>query len=257
MKTRFAASLVFSAILVASSSVLAVQQADPGAPASGSVAAPQKQIHISEPATVLLKLSKGQVTEEVIVAYIENARRNFDLNADEIVYLKQEGVSDKVVAAALNHHAKIPQATVTVPHETAPAPAYMEAQPQQAPQTVVVTQPQTTYVQAAAPEPTYVYGGYSYYWPFYYSYYPYYYGYYGYHYHPYYAHYGYHGGYSHYGGGAHGWYGGGGAHGGYSGGGNAHAPMGSAHSVSYGGGGGGARGGGFSGGGAHGGGGHR
>jgi hypothetical protein len=174
MKLRLIAPLVVATVFSALSTSQAVQLEPASAPAS-----PVKPIRISEPASTLLKLSRGQVSEQVVLAYIENARRNFDLSADEIVYLKQERVSDKIVTAALNHHFKIPSPVVTYPQQTiyAPSPAVAQ-QP-----TVVVTQPQTTYVQAA-PQPVYVYSypAYSYYnpYPYYYSYYPYrYYGYYG------------------------------------------------------------------------------
>lgn len=229
MKTRLIASVVLPVLLAGFSNAFAVQ-ADPAATAPAA----QKQVRVSEAASVLLKLAKGQVSEQVIVTYIENARRNFELSADEIVYLKQEGVSDKIVAAALAHHASIPQAVVSVPQEPAPAP--MQSAPQQ---TVVMAPPQTTYVEAA-PQPVYVYSSpsYSYFdaYPYYYSYYPYRYPYY-----PYRNGYGsptfsvnFGFGHGYYGGGYRGGFGGG-YRGGFSG---SHVPSyhsGSAHNIGFGG----------------------
>jgi hypothetical protein len=162
MKTGLAASLLLPALLATFSNTLAVE-VQPTQP---------KQVRVSDAALVLLKLQRGEVSEQVIVTYIENAKRNFDFSADEIVYLKQNGVSDKIITAALNHRAKFPQVILAPPsQQTAVTPR----QPQQ---TIVVTQPQTTYVQAA-PAPVYVYSppAYSYYYnpvPYYsYNYYPY------------------------------------------------------------------------------------
>jgi hypothetical protein len=166
MKTRLAALVILPALLTTFSTPFAVELQQTTPTPTTSAPSQPKQHRISDAASVILKLKRGDVSEQVIVAYIENAKRNFDLSAEEIVYLKQEGVTDKIVTAALNHHAKIPQPIVSVPQQTAAAPAPVPSQP-----TVVVAPPQTTYVQAAPP-PVYVYSypSYTYYDPFPYNY---------------------------------------------------------------------------------------
>jgi hypothetical protein len=169
MKTRLAARVLLPVLLVSLSSSFAVES---------------RPLRISETAATLLKLQRGDVNEQVIVTYIQNARRNFDLSADDIVYLKKEGVSDKIVSAALSHRAKFPQVVVSAPQPQPQQPATVQVQPAPQP-TVIVAPPQTTYIQTA-PAPVYVYSApsYRYYnpYPYSYSYYPYRYRHYGYHY---------------------------------------------------------------------------
>ena len=177
----------------------------------------------------VLKLSRAKVGEETILAYINRATTSFDLTADDMVYLKEQGVTDRVLNSML---AQRPIATPSVNQQPTPAPAPAGGNQQvltapgvpQAP-TVVYQQTPTVVYQQAPPtvietSPTYVYSE-----PYYnsYGYYPYY-GYYGWGYpgvrlsvgFGYYG--GYRGGYYH--GGYHGggYHGGGGFHGGGHGG---------------------------------------
>jgi len=49
----------------------------------------------------VVELTKGGVSEAVILAVIARDNTPFDLNADELVALKQQGVSDTIVMAML------------------------------------------------------------------------------------------------------------------------------------------------------------
>lgn len=136
----------------------------------------------------VLKLSRAQVSEGVIINYIENSGVIYSLTSSEIVYLRGEGVTDRVLATMLNQRAKVTadvaaqnaaqaaaaQAAAAQAAASAPAPA---PAPTQAPPGAYAPAPDT---QAQAPASSlYViqdpsvqaaYSGYPYY------YYPYYYG---------------------------------------------------------------------------------
>ena len=73
----------------------------------------------------VLKLTKAQMGDEVIVSYINNSGTAFHLTADEMVYLKDQGVSQPVMAALLQAKAAVPapQAAPAVMANPAPAPA--------------------------------------------------------------------------------------------------------------------------------------
>jgi hypothetical protein len=180
----------------------------------------------------ILKLSRAQVSDDVTVNFIKNSGTIYNLTPKDIVYLRNEGVSDHVINTMLDQRSSVPagMATQTAPPSAPQAPAYPDANAAAAAQASAQYAP--TYAQPAPvyaqPEPAYapassVYVmpysspgyGYSGYYPYYGGYYPYYGpsvvfgfgyrggGYYG----------GYHGGY--YGGGYRGSGYGGGGHGGH------------------------------------------
>lgn len=176
----------------------------------------------------VLKLTKAKVSDDTIIAYISHSTSSFALTANDIVYLKEQGVTDRAITAMLNQRTPAPSAPQYV-QSTAQNQAGSSVQnapgTTQAP-TVIYSSPQPTVVQTY---PTYVYTepsyvSYPYYYPYYRSYgwYPgislsfgwgYYGGYHGGGYHG-----GYHGGYYHggyyHGGGGGGYHAGGGYHGG-------------------------------------------
>ena len=138
------------------------------APDPKSVSAPAPQLAYGVPQ--VLQLAQAKISDDTIIAYINNSRINYALDANQIIYLRQQGVSDVVVTAMLNQ----PKAGVAVPapatyaaQPAAPAPA---PAPALAPTvTYVQTQPTVTYVQTAPPV-TYYYSN-PYYYPSY-AYYP-------------------------------------------------------------------------------------
>jgi hypothetical protein len=172
----------------------------------------------------VLQLVQAKVSDDTIIAYIHNSGNSYGLNADQIIYLRQQGVSDNILTVMLNQ-----PRPASSPAPTAPPDNSYQAQ---APAVYTPT-PAPTYVQSAPPPSTvyvvpnsqnYYYNTYAqpYYYP--YSYFPsislafgfggssyYHGGYYG----------GYHGGY-YGGGGYHGGYPSGGYHGGGMGGGGWH-----------------------------------
>lgn len=102
----------------------------------------------------VVQLEQAKLSDDTIIAYIHNAGVTYVLTADQILYLREQGVSDAVITALLMNPPTVPApvAQPTVPAVSAPAPP------------VTVPAP-VTYVQPA---------------PVYYPYYPYYYPPYGY-----------------------------------------------------------------------------
>jgi uncharacterized membrane protein YgcG len=184
-----------------------------------------KPVHLSDGVSDVLTLVREHVGDDIVVGFIESSRKPYNLTAKEILYLRQEKVSDRVLAAMMNQRKKVaPSPALTASQAPTPAPpqpantdtsstapstsVQLETPSVQAPTVYVPTAP--AYVSPGYANYGYPYYGYPYYW----GYVPpvslsfgFGYGYYG-HGHGYYGGGGYHGG----GGGYHG--GGGGSHGG-------------------------------------------
>lgn len=157
----------------------------------------------------VLQLSQAKIGDSTIIAYVQNSGTVYGLDAPQIVYLKQQGVSEPVINAMLNQRAAV-AAQAAAQAQTPPPNNAQYSTPASASSVITVAQPatpapSTTYIVPdtqtynyntwAAP---YYYYPYTYYYP-----YPYYYNYY-----PVGIYFGWHGGY--YGG----WHGGGSWHGG-------------------------------------------
>jgi len=201
-------------------------------PATASQAAPQLSYGVAE----VVQLVHANVGEDVIVNYVQNSGNAYGLDASQILYLKQQGVSDRIVNAMLGQHSRVAATQAATP-QNYPAAG-------NAPTATAVPQPAATYAQSGQPSSVYVipdtqtYNYYAnsypyYYYPYYYYpyYYPYYYGWpavsfsFGYYGGGYYGGYHYHNG--GYGGAWH--YGGGSYHGGGGGGGSYHGGGGGGH----------------------------
>jgi hypothetical protein len=137
----------------------------------------------------VLKLSQANVGEDIILKYVQNSGTIYNLRPNDIVYLRNKGVSERVVNALLDQRKRVELASQAaapaVPQQSAPvndpatqAPAATSGSTPQA-----YTDPNATYVEAPlTPPASSVYvipysGAYSYYGP--YGYYPYYSGWYG------------------------------------------------------------------------------
>jgi hypothetical protein len=119
-------------------------------------------------AAEVLKLVRAQINDDTIVAFVRSSKRSYYLNANEIVYLREQGVSDRVLTAMLEQRKQAPETSVaSMPSQQAnpAAGASYIAQPS----TAYIAPPSTAYVQPAtayvSPPPVYAYPAptYSYY----------------------------------------------------------------------------------------------
>ncbi len=92
----------------------------------------------------VLKLSRAKINDDVTVIFVQTGDRSYNLTASEILYLRKEGVSDRVLTAMLNQRSSAPS--------TLPAPAAADASFASAPQSV--TPPTATAFLEAAPAST-------------------------------------------------------------------------------------------------------
>jgi hypothetical protein len=64
-------------------------------------------VHLSRPAEEVLKLSRAKLSEGAIVAYIMNSGSTYSLTVSEILYLREQGVSDFVITTMLDQSRKL------------------------------------------------------------------------------------------------------------------------------------------------------
>ena len=134
-------------------------------PAAASENAPQLAYGVPQ----VLQLAQAKVNDATIIAYIKNSGNSYGLNADQIIYLRQQGVSDAVITTMLNQPK--PGVAAATPATPAPQPVASTADAGQVSTATVA--PTATYVQTV-PETTYYYQPYyqPYYYPYYYGWYP-------------------------------------------------------------------------------------
>jgi len=84
----------------------------------------------------VLQLSQAKVGDDTIIAYVRNSGNSYGLDADQILYLRQQGVSDNVITAMLSQPKPAPVAPVAIlPDNTTttayvtPAPTYVQTVP--------------------------------------------------------------------------------------------------------------------------------
>jgi len=160
---------------------VAAQDAPKATPASDqTVTAPASQtatLQLSPGVPDVLRLVQSKIGDETVVAFISNTGKTYKLSASEIIYLREQGASDRVLAAMLNQSSQSPVTAAPVatapvtpaPAITAPA-ATVWAPPAQP--SIAYTAPAPTYVQPTTvyvPQPVPVY---NYYYPDYGYYYP-------------------------------------------------------------------------------------
>ena len=138
MKTSNSRGLFLTVTITA---VLVLAARNVPAQDSTTSAAPTAPVQLSYGVSQIIQLSKAKVSEDTIVNYIRNSGSSYGMDASQIVYLKQQGVSDTVINTMLNQPRSAAQA--------APQPAYPAAS---SPATVVA-QSAVTYGQTT---PTYV-----------------------------------------------------------------------------------------------------
>src|SRR5476651_1077516 len=103
MKTQtiknFVAAMTVGSLAVLASNALAQDSTTPAAqPTATSAAAPQLAYGVPE----ILRMAQAKITDDTIIAYIKNSGNSYGLNADQIIYLRQQGVSAAVLNTMLN-----------------------------------------------------------------------------------------------------------------------------------------------------------
>ena len=115
------------------------------AQASGVSAVPTD---LSPAAVDVVKLAEAGMGDDVILSYIQNSQAAFNLSADDVLYLKDLGLSSQVISAMLNHDSALrnnqqsysatvePPAAPAAPEPVAPvqpapaaAPVYVSSPP--------------------------------------------------------------------------------------------------------------------------------
>lgn len=144
MKTRNLKKLLWAVTAVSALSFLAGNAVAQNSTASTAApttvqAAPQ----LSYGASQIVKLAQAKVGDSTIIAYIQNSGNSYGLDANQIIYLRQHGVSDAVVNAMLN------QPKTYASAQTAPQQTTGET-------STAVAQPTVTYVQSVPTSSVYV-----------------------------------------------------------------------------------------------------
>ena len=83
----------------------------------------------------ILELSQAKVDDGTIISYVRNSGNSYGLTADQIIYLRQQGVSSAVLNAMMSQPAPGvmgPNANAGIPMPSGPAPqvSYPQAPPQ-------------------------------------------------------------------------------------------------------------------------------
>jgi len=170
MKTRFLPLFTLCGVVASSGLVARAIESSPTQPsdtasAVPASAAPQFSGRINEVVT----LSKSGVDQSIVLSYIKNSPGPFEPSADEIIKLRDMGVSTPVLTAMMERGAQVrDQARVAA---VAAAPEQPNTSPSQAP--VITETPPSTYAGAdySAAQPastvTYIGGDYGYSYPYY------------------------------------------------------------------------------------------
>jgi uncharacterized membrane protein YgcG len=204
-------ALAAAGVMALSTANLFAQTTAPAPGDTSSAGATTAGLEVTPAMSQVLQLAQAKISDSTIIAYVQNSGTVYGMNASQIVYLKQQGVSESVINAMLN------QRTALAAAPQPPMPPENTAQ-YSTPDNTTVAQPTTPAPSTAYIVPdtqTYYYNSWAY--PYYYPYYSWYYpvgiywGWHGGYYGGYYG--GWHGGYGG------GWHGGGGFHSGGGGGG--------------------------------------
>ena len=97
----------------------------PGAPEQAQAAVP---VDLSPGAAEVVRLASSGVGDDVVLAYIQNSQAPFSLSADNVLYLKDVGLSPQVTSAMLSHDSALRgQAQQYAPAAPAPVAAIFVA----------------------------------------------------------------------------------------------------------------------------------
>ena len=100
----------------------------------------------------IMQLVQAKVSDDTIIAYVKNSGNSYGLDANQIIYLRQQGISDAVITTMLNQ----PRPAVAVATPTTPAPQPVASTAYSGPVSTATVAPTVTYVQTV-PDTTYYY----------------------------------------------------------------------------------------------------
>src|ERR1019366_3930442 len=106
MSFRLMTALVVMGLCSQIAPVLLAQDCTP-APASAEAAAPAsaseiRPVQLSPGVPDILKLVSAQVSDGTITAFINNSGRTYHLSVSEILYLREQGMSEQVLTSMLS-----------------------------------------------------------------------------------------------------------------------------------------------------------
>jgi hypothetical protein len=131
----------------------AASTAAPGAPTAPNTAeAPSLPLgtHVSPWLYEIQRFAQAGVDEGVILSYVANSAGTFNLTADQVIYLKNLGVSPQVISAMIQHDQELLSGERPMP-TAAPPPAPPAVQAALAAQLPAPAKPATPPARAAAP----------------------------------------------------------------------------------------------------------
>jgi hypothetical protein len=161
MKTNLLQKLAIAAIAgmtLSASTALAQESPANIAAQPAAVAAPAPKL--PDGVSQIMQLVQAKLGDDTIIAFVKNSGNSYALDAGQIIWLRQHGVSDAVITTMLTQ----PKPTVTYISPTMPAPPPAAPVASAMPVSTVSVAPAVTYVQPSpvvyyqtAPAPTYYY----------------------------------------------------------------------------------------------------
>ncbi|HUZ07819.1 MAG TPA: hypothetical protein VMV89_10085 [Candidatus Paceibacterota bacterium] len=173
--------LVVAGLALPAATLRAQSAADTATQTASVASAPQ----LSDGPSQILRLAQAKIGDGTIIAFIKNSGNSYPLTADQIIYLRQQGVSNDAISAMLNQPkpavaaapaVSAPQTsdttvttsagtTITTPNGStatvAPTVTYVQSAP--APSVYVIPDTQTYYYDSGYYSPYYYpYYGWSY-----------------------------------------------------------------------------------------------
>jgi len=167
--------MVVAGLALPAATLLAQPAADTTTKSASVASAPQ----LSDGPSQILRLAQAKVGEDTIIAFIKNSGNSYPLDAGQIIYLRQQGVSNDVISAMLTQP-KPAVAAVTAPQTSDSTVTTASGTTITTPNGSTATvAPTVTYVQSAPASSVYVipdtqtyyYDSRYYYQPYYYPYY--------------------------------------------------------------------------------------
>lgn len=90
--------MVVAGLALPAATLRAQSAADTTTQSASVASAPQ----LSDGASQILRLAQAKVGDDTIIAFIKNSGNSYPLDASQIIYLRQQGISNDIISAMLN-----------------------------------------------------------------------------------------------------------------------------------------------------------